>query len=46
MKSNRCEECKKLIEGLIKEFPSIYQFCSGDLNTFTLPLRKGAYPYE
>ena len=46
MKSNRCEECKKLIEGLIKEFPSIYQFCSGDLNTFTLPLRKGVYPYE
>ena len=45
-KSNRCEECKKLIEGLIRKFPSIYQFCSGDLNTFILPLRKGVYPYE
>ena len=44
--NNRCEECKKLIEGLIKKFPSIYQFCSGDLNKFILLLRKGSYPYE
>ena len=44
--NNRCEECKKLIEGLIKKFPSIYQFCNGDLNKFTLLLRKRAYPYE
>ena len=44
--NNRCEECKKLIEGLIKKFPSIYQFCNGDLNKFILLLRKGVYPYE
>ena len=44
--NNRCEECKKLIKGLIKKFPSIYQFCSGDLNKFVLLLRKGVYPYE
>ena len=44
--NNRCEECKKLIEGLIKKFPSIYQFCNGDLNKFTLLLQKGVYPYE
>ena len=46
VENNRCEECKKLIEGLIKKFPSIYQFCSGDLNKFILLLRKGSYPYE
>ena len=44
--NNRCEECKKLIEGLIKKFPSIYKFCSGDLNKFILLLRKGVHPYE
>ena len=44
--NNRCEQCKKLIEGLIKKFPSIYQFCKGDLNRFILLLRKGVYPYE
>ena len=45
-KINRCEECKKLIEGLIKKFPSIYHFCNGDLNKFILLLRKGVYHYE
>ena len=44
--NNRCKECKKLIERLIKKFPSIYQFCNGDLNKFILLLRKGVYPYE
>ena len=44
--SNRCEECKKLIEELIKKFPSIYPFCKGNLNKFILLLRKGIYPYE
>ena len=46
----RCRKCKekweKPIEGLIKKFPSIYQFCNGDLNKFILLLRKGVYPYE
>ena len=46
----RCKECKgtstKAINGLIKKFPSIYQFCNGDLNKFVLLLRKGVYPYE
>ena len=43
---NRCEECKKLIEGLIEKFPWVYPFCNGDLNKFVLLLRKGVYPYE
>ena len=42
----RCEEYKKLIEGLIKKFPSMYEFCNGDLNKFILLQRKGIYPYE
>ena len=46
MENNRCEECKQLIEGLIKQFPRICQFCNGDLNNFILLLRKGVYPYE
>ena len=46
MKNNRCQECKKLIKGLIKKFLSVYQFCKGDLNKFTLLLRKVVYPYE
>ena len=37
---------KKLIEGLIKKFPRVYQFCNGDLNKFVLLLLKGVYPYE
>ena len=44
--NNRCEECKKIIEGLIRNFPSIYQFCNGDLIQFILLLRKGFFPYE
>ena len=44
--NNRCQECKKLIERLIKKFPSIYQFCNGDLNKFILLLWKSIYPYE
>ena len=44
--NNRCEECKKLIEELIKKFSSIYQFCNGDLNKFILLLWEGVYPYE
>ena len=43
---NKCEEYKKLIEGLIKKFPSMYEFCNGDLNKFILLPRKGIYPYE
>ena len=44
--NNRCEQCKKLIEGLIKKFPSVYQFCNGNLKKFVLLLGKGLYPYE
>ena len=44
------KECKetstKPINGLIKKFPRMYQFCNGDLNKFVLLLRKGVYPYE
>ena len=34
------------VEGLIRKFPSIYQFCNGDLSKFILMLRKGVYPQE
>ena len=44
--NNRCEQCKKLIERLIKKFPSIHQFCNGNLNKYVLLLRKVVYPYE
>ena len=44
--NNRCKECEKIIEGLIKKFSSIYQFCNNDLNKFILLLRKGVYPKE
>ena len=37
---------KSPIEGLIRMFPSIYQFCDGNLNKFILLLRKRVYPYE
>ena len=40
------KEWKRPIEGLIKKFPSIYQFCNGDLNNFFLLSKKGVYPYE
>ena len=46
VENNRCEQCKKLIEELIKKFQSVYQFCNGNLNKFVLLLRKGVYPYE
>ena len=32
--------------GSIKNFPTLYKFCNGDLNKFFLLLRKGIYPYE
>ena len=35
----------KPINGLIKKFPNIHQFCNGDINEFVLLLRKGVYPY-
>ena len=34
------------INGLIKKFPSAYQFCNGDLNKCIFLLRKGVYPYK
>ena len=46
----RCKDCKnewkRPIEELIRKFPSIYQFCNGNLNKFILLVRKGLYPYE
>ena len=38
--NNRCEECKKLIEELIKKFSSMYQFCNGDLNKLYFAAKK------
>ena len=44
--NDRCEECEKIIEGLIEKFSGIYQLCNDNLNKFVLLLRKGVYPYE
>ena len=45
-----CKECKasysKLANESIKNFPTLYKFCNGDLNKFFLLLRKSIYPYE
>ena len=38
--NNRCEECEKVIEGLIKKFLSVYQFCNGDLNKLIFAASK------
>ena len=55
LKNNRliykCKECKeewkRPFNKLIENFPSIYQFCEGNLNRFvTLLEGKGVYPYE
>ena len=54
LKNNRliykCKECKeerkRPINELIENFPSVYQFCNGDLNKSVLLLRKGVYPYD
>ena len=46
----KSKECKKsyveLTNESIKNFPTLYKFCNGDLNKFFLLLRKGIYPYE
>ena len=46
----KCKECKKIyftsINGLIKKFSNMYQFCGGDINKFVLLLRRGVFPYE
>ena len=46
----KCKECNasytKLANESIKNFPTLYKFCNGDLNKFFLLLRKGIYPYE
>ena len=34
------------MQGLIKKFPNIYQFCNGYINKFVSFLIKGVYPYE
>ena len=34
------------INGLIKKFPNVYQFCNKDINKFVLLLTKGVYPQE
>ena len=43
----KCEKCNKIwlqsINGLIKKFPKMYQFCSGDINKFVLLLREVVY---
>ena len=36
----------KLTNESIKNCPTLYKFCNGDLNKFFLLLRKGIYPYE
>ena len=54
MQSYKCKKCQKiwlkpingLINGLIKKFPSVCQFCNGDIHRFVLLLKKGVYPDE
>ena len=36
----------KLANESIKNFPTLYKFCNGDLNKFFLLLSKGIYSYE
>ena len=36
----------KLTNESIKNCPTLYKFCHGDLNKYFLLLRKGIYPYE
>ena len=40
------KEWKRPLNKLIENFPSIYQFCNGNLNKFVMFLRKGVYLYE
>ena len=40
------DESYKSINGLNKNFPNTYRFCSEDVNKFVFLLRKGVYPYE
>ena len=46
----KCKEykksCTKVTNKAIKNFPTLYKFCNGDLNKFFMLLRKGIYPYE
>ena len=48
--NQKCKECKKsytkLINESIKNFPTLYKLCNGDLNKLSLLLRKDVYPYE
>ena len=37
---------KRPLKKLIENFPSIYQFCNGNLIKFVMLLGKGVYPYE
>ena len=45
-----CKECKKRwlkpVNGLIKKFPNIHQFCNRHINQFVLLLRRVVYLYE
>ena len=43
----KCKECQKRwlkpVNGLIKNFPNIHQFCNWDINKFVLLLRKAVF---
>ena len=45
-----CKECKKRwlkpVNGLIKKFPNMHQFCNRHINQFVLLLRRVVYLYE
>ena len=36
----------KPVNGLIKKFPNLYQFCNEDINKFALLIRKGVYSHQ
>ena len=49
-KNYKCKECKKsytkVTNESIKNFPTLYKFCNGDLDKFFLLLGEGIYRYE
>ena len=40
------KKCSMLINEAIKNFPSLYKFCYGNLNKFVLLFGKGVYTFE
>ena len=45
----KCKSCNtknnRLLDALIKKFPSTYELCNNNIDKFLLLLKKGVYPY-